>query len=300
MPELPEVEVVRRGLEPAVSGSVITGVTVRDVRSLKRHQGGSEDFVHALTGATLEGAVRRGKFVWFPLRGSHHALVAHLGMSGQMLMGDGVSDFGSHLRIRLDLEKPTGEPVTVGFVDQRIFGSMALEQMEPVPDGHPAGRGWPAAEIPHSVSHIARDPLDPFFDDRAFVAALRSKKTGVKRALLDQNLMSGVGNIYADEALWATRVHYDRPASSLSVALSTTLLAQVRDVFHRALSEGGTSFDSQYVNVNGQSGYFSRSLQAYGRAGEACSRCGGLIVRERFMNRSSYRCERCQKPPSTR
>jgi formamidopyrimidine-DNA glycosylase len=221
-------------------------------------------------------------------------------MSGQMLIGDDASDFGSHLRIRLELEKPTGDTLTVGFVDQRLFGSLALEQLEPVPDGHPAGRGWPAPEIPRSVSHIARDPLDPFFDDRAFVAALRFKKTGVKRALLDQNLISGVGNIYADEALWAARVHYDKLASSLSVALSTKLLAQVRDVFERALSEGGTSFDTQYVNVNGQGGYFSRSLQAYGRAGESCSRCGGLIVRERFMNRSSYRCERCQKPPATR
>lgn len=299
MPELPEVEVVRRGLEPEVSGAVITGVVISDSRSLKRHLGHSQDFLSELQGQTILGAARRGKFLWFPLS-RQRALVGHLGMSGQMLLGDPTSDFGKHLRVRLDLRTPTGREVSVGFVDQRIFGSLLLDDLVPTADGKPGGEGtnWPL--IPRSVSHIARDVLDPYFDSSATSRKLRRKKTGIKRALLDQHLMSGVGNIYADEALWATRLHYDTPADSLGASRVKELFGAVSAVFERALREGGTSFDQQYVNVNGQSGYFSRSLEAYGRDGMPCSRCGTIIVRERFMNRSSYRCPRCQKVPRRR
>lgn len=300
MPELPEVEVVRAGLEPVVSKCVIDRVVVLDERSLKRHRGPAEDFVASLEGAEIIGVARRGKFLWFPLKGSQTALVAHLGMSGQMLLGHEGDDFGSHTRIRFDLTR-VGEPsVTLAFVDQRIFGSLAIEQCVPTPDEKPGGLGSAVCEIPRSVAHIQRDPLDVAFDEHMFFRALKNKNTGIKRALLDQNLISGVGNIYADEALWATKLHYDTPASALRPAVATALLANIREVFRRALAEGGTSFDAQYVNVNGKSGYFSRSLQAYGREGEACGRCGGLIVRERFMNRSSYRCRACQKPRLTR
>lgn len=299
MPELPEVEVVRRGLEAPVTGALVTGVHVADSRSLKRHGGPASEFVTSLVGQRIQGAARRGKFLWFPMTDTL-ALVAHLGMSGQMLLGEPTSDFSSHLRVRIDLEQPNGGVVSVGFVDQRIFGSLALDDLVPTNDGHPAGIGTSVALIPRSVSHIGRDVLDPFFDALSISRALRRKKTGIKRALLDQNLMSGVGNIYADEALWATKLHYDTPADSLSAHTAQALFDAVTEVFLRALKEGGTSFDQQYVNVNGQSGYFSRSLQAYGRDGMPCSRCGSIIVRERFMNRSSYRCPRCQKAPRTR
>jgi len=300
MPELPEVEVVRSGLEPVVAGATIDRVRVLDQRSLKRHRGPWEDFVETLEGATLEAAVRRGKFLWFPLTGSPRALVAHLGMSGQMLIGREHDDFGPHCRIRFELRGATGDSLTVAFVDQRIFGSMALDQCVPTRDHQPGGQGSDSALVPQSVWHIARDPLDPAFDDQAFFRALRTKNTGIKRALLDQNLISGVGNIYADEALWAAKVHYETPARSLRPRVAKDLLTQVREVFVRALAQGGTSFDQQYVNVNGQSGYFSRSLHAYGQEGEPCSRCGVMMVRERFMNRSSYRCPRCQKVPTNR
>jgi len=305
MPELPEVEVVRSGLEPVITGALITGVDVLEQRSLKRHPGPVEDFVAGLEGKELVGVARRGKFLWFSLRDSSKALVAHLGMSGQILLGHEGDDFGAHTRIRFALRTPqTPSPphtqVAMAFVDQRIFGSMAIDDCLPTPDGQPGGRGTTVAHIPRSVAHIARDPLDPAFDEAAFFRALRTKNTGIKRALLDQNLVSGVGNIYADEALWATSLHYDTPASSLKPSVARALLDNIRDVFLRALAEGGTSFDSQYVNVNGQSGYFSRSLHAYGREGEACGRCAGEIVRERFMNRSSYRCRTCQKVRPTR
>ena len=300
MPELPEVEVVRAGLEPALTGATLSRVTVLDPRSLKRHSGPTEDFVHELEGKTFSAVVRRGKFLWCPFRGEDKALVIHLGMSGQVLLGDETSDFGRHLRVRLDIVTSEGKPVVVGFVDQRIFGSLAIEQLLETPDSKPGGHGSHTCQVPRSVAHIARDPLDDAFDDKAFSRALRKKNTDIKRALLDQNLISGIGNIYADEALWAAQLHYSYPARRLSPAKVAELLKCVREVLKKALREGGTSFDSQYVNVNGQAGYFAHSLHAYGRQGTPCDRCATMVVRERFMNRSSHRCPSCQRVPRNR
>jgi formamidopyrimidine-DNA glycosylase len=319
VPELPEVEVVRAGLEPAVTAATIDAVTVFEERSLRRHDGPSEDFVERLVGRNILAAVRRGKFLWMPLSvpparsvppailgspalsgslatsGSVEALVVHLGMSGQVLLRDVGQADDALLRIRLDITSPAHGPLRVDFVDQRIFGSMAIDRLLPTPDGHAAGFGSDAALIPSQVAHIARDPLDPAFSDRRFFDALAKRRTGIKRALLDQNLISGIGNIYADESLWAARIHYDQPTATLSRARARTLLAEVRLVLGRALAEGGTSFDAQYVNVNGASGYFSNSLSAYGRQGKNCPRCGRLIIRESFMNRGSHFCPFCQR-----
>ena len=301
MPELPEVEVVRAGLEPAVTGAAIDAVTVFEERSLRRHDGPSEDFIERLVGRSILAAVRRGKFLWLPLSPlpafsqRADALVVHLGMSGQVLLRDVGQEDDRLLRIRLDIASPTHGPLRVDFVDQRIFGSMAIDRLQPTPDGHAAGFGSDAALIPSQVSHIARDPLDPAFGDRRFLDALAGRRTGIKRALLDQGLISGIGNIYADEALWAARIHYDQPTATLSRARARTLLAEVRLVLVRALAEGGTSFDAQYVNVNGASGYFSQSLNAYGQHGNSCPRCGRPIIRESFMNRGSHFCPFCQR-----
>ncbi|MCU1414675.1 MAG: bifunctional DNA-formamidopyrimidine glycosylase/DNA-(apurinic or apyrimidinic site) lyase [Microbacteriaceae bacterium] len=315
MPELPEVEVVRSGLEPVVTGAVVRSVEVREGRSLRRHVGPSEDFVERLTGATLGGAVRRGKFLWLPLERVElvetpptnragevstsstrlYALVIHLGMSGQVLLRDESQPDDPLLRIRLLLDTAEDGPVRLDFVDQRIFGSMAIDDLVPTADGRAAGLGSDSALVPAQVAHIARDPLDPAFDDRRFFDILAKRRTGIKRALLDQTLVSGIGNIYADEALWAARVHYDQPTASLSLPRAKTLLAEVRLVLGKALAEGGTSFDAQYVNVNGASGYFSHSLNAYGQQGEACPRCGRPIVRDQFMNRGSHYCPFCQR-----
>jgi formamidopyrimidine-DNA glycosylase (fpg) len=288
MPELPEVEVVRSGLEPAVAGATVRGVEVLDERSLRRHPGPAEDFVERLTGARLTTPQRRGKFLWIPVEGRDEAVVVHLGMSGQVLLRDPAATRDRLTRIVLDVDQPGYGPVRVDFVDQRIFGSMALDALEPTAD-HPEQR------VPSQVAHIARDPVDPLFDDRRFLDRLAKRDTGIKRALLDQTLVSGIGNIYADEALWAARIHYDQPTRTLSRARAKTLLAEVRLVLGRALAEGGTSFDSTYVNVNGASGYFSHSLNAYGRHGKPCARCGRPIVREQFMNRGSHFCPFCQR-----
>lgn len=295
MPELPEVEVVRHGLAPAVTGALIRGVEVFDERSLKRHDGPSEDFIERLTGTRVLGAVRRGKFLWLPLDDSAHALVAHLGMSGQVLLRAPGVDDGPLTRIRFELDHPEHGALRVNFVDQRIFGSMAVDVLLPTSDGAAGGFGMPLPSIPGHVAHIARDPLDPAFDERAFLRRLAARRTTIKRALLDQSLISGIGNIYADESLWAARVHYDQPTATLSTRTARVLLGEVRLVLRRALDEGGTSFDAQYVNVNGASGYFSNSLRAYGQQGKPCPRCERPIVREQFMNRGSHFCPRCQR-----
>ncbi|BDZ63232.1 bifunctional DNA-formamidopyrimidine glycosylase/DNA-(apurinic or apyrimidinic site) lyase [Agromyces mangrovi Wang et al. 2018] len=304
MPELPEVEVVRTGLAPAVTGSRVLGVEVFEPRSLRRHDPTSGPFDELLTGARIEAAVRRGKFLWMPLD-TGRALLAHLGMSGQLLLRTPDAPLVPLLRARIHVSSPAHGDLAVDFVDQRIFGSLAVERMVETGDGAPAGFSGEAGEadapwrtrLPVPVAHIARDPLDPAFDDRRFLAALATRRTGVKRALLDQNLVSGIGNIYADEALWSARVHYDEPSNVVGPRRSKRVLAAVREVFERALAEGGTSFDAQYVNVNGASGYFAHSLNAYGQQGRPCPRCGTPIVREQFMNRSSHRCPRCQRRP---
>ncbi|HCS61683.1 MAG TPA: DNA-formamidopyrimidine glycosylase [Microbacterium sp.] len=285
MPELPEVEVVRAGLAPAVIGATVTSVSVFDERALTRHAAGAEDFVARLEGATIVAASRRGKFLWLPLAGGSRAMTAHLGMSGQMLLREPDAPAERHERVRLGIQHPQHGALAVLFADQRTFGSLAIDDL--VLDA--------ADLIPSQVQHIARDPLDPGFDDAAFITRVRRRASAVKRILLDQTLVSGIGNIYADESLWAARIHPETQGVALSAQAVRRLLAEVRLVLEKALAEGGTSFDAQYVNVNGQAGYFAHSLNAYGRGGEGCSRCGTLIVREAFMNRSSHYCPRCQR-----
>jgi len=190
------------------------------------------------------------------------------------------------VRVRL-----SGAPRELHFVDQRTFGGLALDELVVGADG---------VEVPRVITHIAPDPFEASFDDERFVRRLRRRRTGVKRALLDQTLVSGIGNIYADEALWRSRLHFDRPADTLGRSQALRLLRDVRDVLAEALAAGGTSFDDLYVNVNGESGWFARDLNVYGRRGEPCPRCGRPVVRTAFMNRSSYTCPRCQRRPRTR
>ncbi|MCX4735037.1 bifunctional DNA-formamidopyrimidine glycosylase/DNA-(apurinic or apyrimidinic site) lyase [Streptomyces sp. NBC_01363] len=282
MPELPEVEVVRRGLERWVTGRTVGDVEVLHPRAVRRHLAGGVDFAARLGGARFGTAMRRGKYLWVPLDDVSSSLLGHLGMSGQLLVQPQDAPDEKHLRVRIRFDDSLGTELR--FVDQRTFGGLSLH--ENTPDG-----------LPDTIAHIARDPLDPAFDEAAFHAALRLRRTTVKRALLDQSLISGVGNIYADEALWRSRLHYDRPTAALTRPKSAELLGHVRQVMTAALDQGGTSFDSLYVNVNGESGYFDRSLDAYGREDEPCHRCGTPIRRRPWMNRSSYFCPRCQRPP---
>ncbi|KHK97487.1 formamidopyrimidine-DNA glycosylase [Microbacterium mangrovi] len=298
MPELPEVEVVRAGLAPAVTGARVVAVTVHDERALTRHPGSCADFEARLTGRTLVGAARRGKFLWLPLAtesGPGESLIGHLGMSGQMLLRESGAPAERHERIRLDIAHPLHGELAVVFSDQRTFGSLAIDTDVPTPDHAPGGWGTDAAAVPSQVAHIARDPLDSAFDDARWRALIARKDSAIKRVLLDQTVASGIGNIYADESLWAARIHPETPARALSKRAATLLLTEVRLVLEKALVEGGTSFDAQYVNVNGQAGYFAHSLNAYGRTGLPCARCGRPIRRDPFMNRSSHFCSSCQR-----
>jgi formamidopyrimidine-DNA glycosylase len=297
VPELPEVETVRAGLASHVIGALVNEIEVHDSRSLKRNFSGLDGFVNELTGERLQGVIRRGKFLWLPLTATR-AVVCHLGMSGQVLVRS--KEFGDDklTRITLRLVKPTGEEIEMRFVDQRLFGGMQIDDLLETGEGVPAGHfpeGEASSMIPVSVSHIARDPLDPNFDAGLVVSKMRKRSSGIKRVLLDQNLMSGIGNIYADETLWRTRLHYDRPASIISAKKLNDVIEVAKDVLDEAVERGGTSFDEQYKNVNGESGYFSQDLNAYSRAGLPCQRCGSAIKREAWANRSSYFCPKCQR-----
>jgi formamidopyrimidine-DNA glycosylase len=279
MPELPEVETVRAGLARWVIDRTIQSVEVLHPRSVRRHAAGGADFAAALVGRSIVDVRRRGKYLWFALD-SDDAVVGHLGMSGQMLLLDAATPPGPHLRIRFTFVD--GGP-QLRFVDQRTFGGLAIS---------PGG-----ALLPTEIAHIARDPFDPAFEAERVVAGLRARRTGVKRALLDQTLISGVGNIYADESLWRAQLHGERPCAALTRPAAHRLIGHVTDVMSEALHVGGTSFDALYVNVNGESGYFDRSLAVYGQEGRPCRRCGQPIRREAFMNRSSFSCPRCQPRP---
>ena len=345
MPELPEVETVRAGLADHSLGRPVQAVRVVDARSLRRHLPGPAQFEAALTGRTLRGAYRRGKYLWLTLSEpdgalANEALVVHLGMSGQLLVRDEPgseldNDSGNdsearaafdeqprHLRVALELGPAEARPEETSegegrtgqrllFVDQRIFGGMFLSPLVPdVPAAVATNKVAPGEVpehflVPEAVKHIARDPLDEFFDPAAVRRKFLRTSSGIKKVLLDQSVISGVGNIYADEALWRARLHYAKPARTLSAAQTRELLEAVTQVLRESLAAGGTSFDALYVNVLGESGYFERSLNAYGRAGEPCHRCAeagrtSLIVREPFQNRSSYRCPHCQRAPRSR
>ena len=283
MPELPEVEVVRRGVDAHLTGRTIEAVETFSARVVRRHTPGAVDLSERLAGRRVDAVSRRGKYLWLEL--GDEALIVHLGMSGQLLLAAPGQGDPKHLHARFRVaDEPGREPLEVHFVDQRTFGGLALADLD-------------SDRIPEPVRHIARDPFDPLFDPYAVARRVVTRASGIKRQLLDQTLVSGIGNIYADEALWRAQLHGERPGDRLTKPAVMRLLGHARDVMADALAVGGTSFDSLYVNVNGESGYFSRSLDAYGRAGLPCRRCGTPMRRESFMNRSSTSCPRCQPRP---
>ncbi len=342
MPELPEVETVRRGLAGRVLGRPVAAVEVRHPRSVRRQPGGARELADRLAGQQFTAAVRRGKYLWLTLGEGpgappDQALVVHLGMSGQLLVqepegarrvpgtdpsdafladaadvlagGERPADLTAtlpptivrdiplttaHLRVRIDLV----DGGQLWFVDQRTFGHVMAVDTVPTADGAPGGLGSDAAVVPTPVAHIARDLLDPALDRAALVRRTRARRTEIKRALLDQTLVSGVGNIYADEALWRARLHGARRTDVLRPDRLRALFDAATDVMGEALAVGGTSFDALYVDVDGAAGFFARSLAVYGRAGRPCPRCGALVRREEFMNRGSFSCPRCQRRPA--
>lgn len=277
MPELPEVETVRAGLAAVVAGRTVVACRVLHPRPVRRHPAGPDDFETTLVGRSVGVPQRRGKFLWLPFTDGD-ALVAHLGMSGQFRLDEPSAPLLPNTRVRFGLD----DGRELRFVDQRMFGGVWVS---------PGG-----AVVPREVRHIALDPFDPLFDPVAVAHRIVRSRAGIKRLILDQGVVSGIGNIYADESLWRARLHFETPGDALSVRAVAGLLRHARTVMSEALDQGGTSFDALYVNVNGSSGYFDRSLAVYGQEGRPCPRCGRPVVRRAFANRSSYLCPSCQRP----
>jgi formamidopyrimidine-DNA glycosylase len=275
MPELPEVETVRRGLAHFASGYTITGAEGLHPRVLKPASIGP---LNAVIGARIKSVNRRGKFLWFVLD-RDQALVAHLGMSGQFLFPRKYRPEPGHMRARFTLRKGLKRQELV-YSDQRTFGWLSVEEL--------------SGGVPQSALHIALDPFDAAFDRDAVIAKMKSRKAAIKSVILNQEIMSGVGNIYADESLWRAKIHPEVSASDLSVRKIGTLVDSAIEVMSEAVAVGGTSFDAMYINVNGESGFFETSLAAYGQEGEPCPRCGRQIRRIAFGNRSSHFCPKCQ------
>jgi formamidopyrimidine-DNA glycosylase len=284
--------VVRRGVADHALGRTVASVEVLHPRAVRRQPGGAAELADRLIGRTLVAARRRGKFLWVDLLGPDGdpdgAVLVHLGMSGQLLVQPAERPDETHLRVRVRFDDGRSE---LRFVDQRTFGGLTAVDTVDVSDG-----GGPEL-LPTPVAHIGRDPLDPRFDLEAAVGAYRRRRTELKRALLDQTVVSGIGNIYADEALWRAQLHSLRPTARLTRPEGRRVLTAALEVMGEALAAGGTSFDALYVDVHGESGYFERSLAVYGREDEPCLRCGTAIVRSSFTNRSSYWCPTCQKVP---
>lgn len=282
MPELPEVETVRRGLAKFLPKSKISDIQILHPRVNRN----SEERLESAVGAKIVSVNRRGKFLWFSLdRGN--AIVGHLGMSGQMLIKSKQEPISPHVRAIFRFAGSTEE---FRFVDQRTFGWLSTNELITTPNG----------KIPVCCLHIAQDPFDSDFNLDEAVLRLSNRKTEIKRALLNQEVISGIGNIYADEALWFSRIHPERRIESIPQNELRTLVRNAAKVMKNSLKRGGTSFDDLYIDVNGESGYYEISLKAYGREGEPCRRCGTHIRRITFANRSSHFCPLCQRAPRTK
>jgi formamidopyrimidine-DNA glycosylase len=276
MPELPEVETVRRGLEALVTGYRITQALELHPRALKPE---SIAPLATLNGAKITGTNRRGKFMWLTLN-RPYVLVAHLGMSGQFLIHQKNRPKATHVRAQFQLKKTIRTQELV-FNDQRTFGWLSIEEL--------------TDNVPTSAQHIAPDPFDPLFDKEVTIDKYLKRNIKIKTALLNQEIMSGVGNIYADETLWRAKVHPEISTADLTKKKITTIIDCATEVMREAIEKGGTSFDDLYINVNGESGFFEQSLAAYGQEDEPCPRCGTPIKRIVFGARSSHFCSRCQR-----
>ena len=285
MPELPEVEVVRKGLAKHVKNRKISNAKVRNNRALRNFEFSTKTFEKTVAGFTINSVERRGKFLWMTLKNSSQAISAHLGMSGQMLMVKKEEKPSTHARVTFDFSDTKR---SLHFIDQRTFGWVNLEELVEAKDKR---------LVPQSVLHISPDLFEETFDLDKTISNIKKRKTGIKQALLNQEIVAGIGNIYADEALWLAKTHWADVCENLSEKKINEILISAKEVMAKALEKGGTSFDDLYIDVNGESGYFENELNAYGREGERCYRCDLEMVREAFSNnRSSTICPNCQPP----
>ena len=274
MPELAEVETIRRDVEQIYSGRVIRRVDVHGLRSVRRHAD-PEELQRRVTGRRLLGAGRRGKYLTL-LLDSHDAVVAHMGMSGQLLQAAPDDDLLPHTHVRFGFDAGPD----LRFVDPRTFGQMWVTT--PV-----------EGEIPE-LSHLGFDPLeDPAAEQR--MIELLARPTKLKPLLMDQSRIVGIGNMYADEILFAAGLRPDRPASSLSAPEAKRLFRSAVAVLTDAIRDRGSSLaDEQYRDLFGRTGQYQERHRVYAREGQECRRCGGTVARVRAGGRSWFFCPDCQ------
>jgi formamidopyrimidine-DNA glycosylase len=276
VPELPEVETIRRDLRAAVCGQRITAVTVSGLRSVRRHPD-RRVFASGLEGQTLLEVSRKGKYLVCRLDGGQ-ALVIHLGMSGQLLLSEGATSPPPHAHVRLGLSGG-GE---LRFVDPRTFGQLFLSV--------PCSSGT----VPE-LTHLGPDALEDRLDEERLALALSTRQTRLKALLVDQRFLAGIGNIYSDEILFAAGLRWDRRAGSLSRQEARVLHRAMQATLAAAIQARGSSLaDAQYRDLYGVPGRYQLQHQVYGREGLPCPRCRAPVVRERWAGRSSFWCRACQ------
>ena len=278
MPELPEVEVMRRDLEREVVGKKIKAVEVTGTRSVRRHKNRKE-FITVLTGRKITGVQRRGKYLVMKLDGND-ALVVHLGMSGQLLRAKTAREKApKHTHVAITFTQGG----LLRFVDPRTFGEMFVAPLDELD------------QQVDELAHLGLDPLETALSWELFGRMLAEKKTKLKPLLMDQKFIAGIGNVYSDEILFEAGLKWERQSDSLSQQEVRRLYRAISETLQDAVKYRGSSLaDEQYVDLFGKPGEYQAHHQVYGREGEACMRCRRPIHRARYSNRSTFYCDACQ------
>jgi len=274
VPELPEVETVRRDLAAELPGSTIVKVDVSGARSVRRYPDASV-FETELRGRAVGSVGRWGKYLLIELDGPAGVLVVHLRMSGQLRLVAPGADLAKHSHVRLTL----GDGRQLRFVDPRTFGELFVT----------------SPDLPE-LAGLGIDALDPALTVAALSELLASRRARLKPVLLDQRILAGIGNIYSDEVLWRARLRWYRPAGDLRPAEMGRLHTAVHEVLTEAIDARGSSLhDGQYVDLSGQPGRFQERHAVYARLGQPCRRCGRAIERTTVAQRSHFWCRGCQR-----
>jgi formamidopyrimidine-DNA glycosylase len=271
MPELPEVETTRRGIEPHIDGKTVRGVTVRQ-RSLRWPV--PADLEARLRGARITAVRRRGKYLLFDTARGH--LLVHLGMSGSLRIVGAADEPRKHDHV--DIHLPGGKALR--FHDPRRFGCLLWIDGEA--EAHPL------------LAELGPEPLSDAFDADYLFSRARGRSAPVKQFIMDSHVVVGVGNIYANEALFSAGLAPKRKAGSISAERYAALVDEIKQVLDRAIEAGGTTL-RDFVGGDGKPGYFKQSLQVYGRGGESCVACGTALKETRLGQRSTVYCPQCQK-----
>lgn len=287
MPELPEVETLRRDLEKEVIGKRIKAVEVTGDRAVRRHKA-KDEFISRLEGRKITGVQRKGKYLVVALEATaaptgekvSDVLVVHLGMSGQLLRAKSAREpLAKHNHVVITFSQG-GQ---LRFVDPRTFGELFVTAADEV------------EKVVPELAHLGFDPIDDVMSWNRFSDLLHAKRTKLKPLLMDQQFLAGIGNIYADEILWGAGLRYDRPSDSLSSQEVRRLYRSIVETLQEAIKHRGSSLaDEQYRDLFGELGDFQNQHKVYDREGKPCRRCRSPIARVKLSGRSTFLCEQCQ------